>query len=183
MPAEKRIALLPFKYDFQGQYHEGDTIVVSETTYKQADLDARVSAALMKAIMSLSKATAGMGDGDGGQEAEANDEQFLRMMSMAYDDPDAFAQFFKGLRHALTNNADLCRVDGTDAPLSQRAWEQIAEANGIEAWYRICSVFLSFFLERLQSAPANGSARSTGSPLPPRAGSAGVKPPVYQGAN
>ena len=172
MPREKEIKLAPFQYPFEGKMHTGDTVIVSETTFKTQRIDSRMRHCVMRAILGISKSFGTMENAKAqnpetiDEDGNIADDRLMDMVAMGFEDGEAFEQFEVATISSLTNRPSLCRVADTGAPLTEQAWASIDETNGLDGIRRICSAFTSFFFERLQSMNGNGAALSTTSQSP-----------------
>jgi len=188
MPIVKEVRLNEFTYPHQGEYKRATTILLQPPGLNQFRVHNRMTHYIMQAAKSLAKElpddikrsseqTINM-TADGA--LDDGSDQIMSVLGMGITDGDVYVQFCDDVKDILTGRPNLCRIEGTDAPITEEAWANIAHANGVQGVSRILSVFTSFFMEPMESRSqsANGHEKSIGSaspmtghltsPMPPR---------------
>jgi hypothetical protein len=95
-------------------------------------------------------------DQDGNEDDNA--DQIMSLFAMAIEDGDKFQKVCTDIQSVMTNNAIIARIsDGHNTPISEAAWNGIAETNGIDGMNKVLSVFSGFFLTGQQPAPSQSA--------------------------
>lgn len=193
MPQVKGIELAEFKYPYQGGYESATWVILQAPGLRQYGVHNRMTAYIMQAFRSMKKDNL-IDDPSpddpinptADQSEDDNSDQIMGMLAFGLaNEPQAYEKLCNDVRSLLTNNPTLCRIEGTNAPISDEAWEHIADTNGLNGINRILSVFVSFFMDQTAtpSQSANGPDRSTTYASPTTERSMLGTPPRVHNAN
>lgn len=171
----------PFKISENGSFVDVRDVTLRAPGLGKRHVHTTMQAYVMEAISELQrrrpdlmKAESGVDEGDepAPQKKPSDPEEealgILKMIQMGLG-PERFSQFDRYIRTELTNSPKLATVGPNGMPLTDAAWEAIAEANGIEAIDRICGTFVGFFTGSPKSRKTNGAGTSHSSSSPPKA--------------
>lgn len=165
MPRVKEIHLNPFQYPLQGNMGEASSVIVQEPGFSQIKVHRAMSHHVMQAMMGMQKHKGLLEadedkpvviDQDGNEDDNA--DQIMSLFAMAIEDGDKFQKVCTDIQSVMTNNAIIARIsDGHNTPISEAAWNGIAETNGIDGMNKVLSVFSGFFLTGQQPAPSQSA--------------------------
>ena len=161
MPRVKEIHLNPFQYPLQGNMGEASSVIVQEPGFSQIKVHRAMSHHVMQAMMGMQKHKGLLEadedkpvviDQDGNEDDNA--DQIMSLFAMAIEDGDKFQKVCTDIQGVMTNNAIIARIsDGHNTPISEAAWNGIAETNGDRRHQQGAERVLGFFLDGAATGP------------------------------
>lgn len=156
MMTEQTVDLNEFRYTDGSQYHHATAVTLKAPSFKDFRVHNAMTGYAKRAqfgaiglitkdaldnIQRIQAEAAARGDQ---VPQEADPAENLSNLQLALGE-DAYHEFFTKTQKFLTNNSRLAVIAGTDAPLNDEAWDDIAEKNGIRGVERVIGAFVGFF--------------------------------------